>query len=179
MRKILFRYNPMHHGNTRSTNVQRTDSSVPQQQQQQQQQHNPTPPSLPGGGFFSPCSYQASIDFIVKPQEKLVIVFHDSDDGMTGDHPELIRDIRPGWAQIINLVSDPKYLAIVVHNTREKAHVCVHKGARLHRLLRAPMIKSHLTILSAKQMKEDKINILFGDEQNSTSPPPPSTVSLS
>ena len=165
MRKIVYRYSPkVETGNTYLTDNHPGDSSIPQQQQQQ----NPGD-SLPTGGFFSPCSYHASVDFILKPQEKIIIVFRDSDEDFSSDHPALIRDIRPGWPQVINSVSEPSYLAIVVHNTRKNTHFCVHKGARLHRLLRAPMIQSNLILLSARQLKENKFEILVPETAKNSS----------
>jgi len=164
MRKIVYRYSPkVETGNTYLTDNHPGDSSIPQQQQQ-----NPGD-SLPTGGFFSPCSYHASVDFILKPQEKIIIVFRDSDEDFSSDHPALIRDIRPGWPQVINSVSEPSYLAIVVHNTRKNTHFCVHKGARLHRLLRAPMIQSNLILLSARQLKENKFEILVPETAKNSS----------
>ena len=166
MRKIAYEYNPLH-GRTLSPMVIEKSSSVWHSLRPTQELHCAAAAAAAaaeglnygmGGGWleekllFTPHSYVATCDFLLKPQEWLVILFRGP--SSQGFRPDILYNIKPNWSGL-RLEVNPQGLGFVVQNVSPTTNLFVHRTTRLSHLLQSPNIESCFTLVSEKELNNN------------------------
>jgi len=93
-----------------------------------------------------PRAYRATMDFLLKPAERVLIVFTGVD--ADGDRPDALYDVRSGPELRLER---SHFLASFVENCSRETNVFVHRGSRLNHLLQLTFIDSCLTLLHLRR----------------------------
>ena len=96
-----------------------------------------------------PRAYRATMDFLLKPAERVLIVFTGVD--ADGDRPDALYDVRSGPELRLER---SHFLASFVENCSRETNVFVHRGSRLNHLLQLTFIDSCLTLLPGKNQRD-------------------------
>ena len=122
---------------------------------------------------YSPRAYKSVSSFVIKPDEWFLIIFTGFD--ANGYRPDVIYNLKPAWPRLAFELHD-HHLTLLVQNLSSETYICVHKGTRLHHLLRMRHVDACFTLVPEKERQEamevTSDNDDDDDDDDEIAPPP-------
>lgn len=104
--------------------------------------------------IYKPSSYRATKDFLIKPEEWVVVLFEGGD--QQGYRPDVIYNIQR-VVPALKLTLNPNELGLIVKNISSCVNIFVHKNTLLQDLLQMTIAESCFILVSKKE-KQDTVS---------------------